>query len=310
MSRRSVDRFLALAIVVLPVGAHAAQPASGDPPKPAEDVAIATGTPSNANGTASAVTVADAMVRTDDRLATYTGGSTFGVSLGTSVAGGNFGTGQRSTLWSTAVGARYAIGSLRLTASLPYLHIRGRGSIFSGIDGTPLIVSGGTPGRKVTNKGVGDLTLGAAYTLPTGEGKPEIEFSGRVKIPTAEESRRISSGKTDYSAGLQVTQPIGRFAPFASVTYRVFGDPAAINLRNGFAASTGTSFSLGERAIGLVSYHYARAATRLVRDSHELFAGASTKLPGSEVRATVFGTGGLSKGAAAASGGVSLALEF
>ncbi len=284
-------------------------------PDPAPETAAeappeVSGSPSNANATVSAATVAAAVVRTDDRLSASTGITNFGLSLGTSYAGGNFGTAQSSTLWSTAFGAHYATGSLRLNASIPYLRIRGRGLIFSGIDGTPLIVSGGTPGRKATNKGLGDVSLGAAYTLPTGEGRPEIEFSGRVKFPTATDSSQLSTGKTDYSAGVQVTKAIGRFAPFVSGTYRIFGDPRRIDLRNGFAASAGTSLALGDRSVALLSYHYARAATRLVRDSHELFAGASTRLPGSAVRATAFATTGISGGAAAASGGLSLALEF
>ena len=293
---------------VLPAAAQAAQAGQPAAPPPAE--AEATGSPSNANATVSAATVASAAVRPDDRAEDAAGHTNFGLSLGTSVAGGNFGTAQSSTLWSTALGAHYALGPLRLSASLPYLHIRGRGLIFSGIDGTPLIVSGGTPGRKVVHKGVGDVTFGAAYTLPASDGQPEIEFSGRVKFPTATNASQLSTGKVDYSAGVQVTKSIGRFAPFISGTYRFFGDPARIDLRDGFAASAGTSLSLGDRSVGLFSYHYARAATRLVRDSHELFAGASTRLPGMPLRATAYATAGLSSGAAAASGGLSVALEF
>lgn len=300
-------RFLFLALALTGVTCNAANAQTAAPGAGAEP--IASGSPSNGNATASPATVADAMVRTDDRLSAHSSSSRFGVSLGTSFAGGSFGSGQGSHLWSTALGARYAVGPLRLTASVPYLRIRGRGLIFSGIDATPLIVSGGTPGPKATNSGVGDLTLGAAYTLPIGSG-PEIEVSGRVKLPTARESRQISTGKTDYSVGVQITQPIGRIAPFVSATYRAFGDPATIDLRNGFAASAGTSIGIGDRSIALLSYHYARAATRLVRDSHELFAGASTRFANTALRGSLFATAGVSSGAAAASGGLSLAIEF
>ncbi len=306
MIARSAASLLALALVAVPLTAQAAS----DPSSSGTDAPEATGSPSAANATVSAATVAAAAVRTDDRLSAGTGISSLGVSLGTSYAAGNFGTAQNSTLWSTALGIHYAVGTLRLSASMPYLRIRGRGLIFSGIDGTPLIVSGGTPGRKVTNDGIGDLTLGAAYTLPVSDGQPEIELSGRVKIPTATDASQLSTGKTDYSAGVQITKPLGRFAPFVSGTYRIFGDTALVDLRDGFAASAGTSLSLGSRSVALVSYHYARAATRLVRDSHEVFAGASTRFPGSALRATAYATAGLSSGAAAASGGLSLAVEF
>lgn len=299
-----------LLLGALSAAAHGALQVSDPAPSPIEQAKVATGTPSNANGTASPATIADAMVRTDDRLAAYTNSSNIGLSLGTAVAGGSFGSGQASSLWSTALGARYAVGALRLTASIPYLRVRGRGLIFSGIDATPLIVSGGTPGPKLTNEGIGDLTVGAAYTLPHGAGRPEVELSGRVKFPTARRSDQLSTGKKDYSAGVQVTQAVGRFGPFVSASYRHFGDPATIALRSGFAASAGSSLSVGERSVVLVSYHYARAATRLVRDSHELFAGASTRIADTGLRGTIFSTAGLSSGAAATSGGVSLAVEF
>ena len=268
-----------------------------------------TGSPSNATATVSPTTVADAAMKSDDALPNDDSGR-FGVSLGTSLASGDFGSDQGSRLWSTALGARYAIGGLRLTASIPYLEILSRGLIFSGIDSTPVIAAGGTPGPRTTNKGWGDITLGGAYTFGTGEGRPEVELSGRVKLPTATDHSQLSTGKTDYSVGAQVTQSMGRIAPFASVTYRIFGDPDTIDLRNGFAASAGSSFSLSGKSVALLSYHYARGASRLVRDAHEVFAGASTRIGDTALRATAYGTAGLSSGAAAVSGGLSVALDF
>jgi hypothetical protein len=275
---------------------------------PAQE-AISTGSPSNATATVSPTTVAQALARPDD-AASSGQSSSFGLSLGTSIAGGNFGSSQGSRLLSTALGARLAVGTLRLSASIPYLDIRSRGLIYSGIDSTPVIAAPGTPGPKLKNNGLGDITLGGAYTLPMSSDAPEIELSGRVKLPTATRKSQLSTGKTDYSAGIQVTKLVGRFAPFVSGTYRIFGDPAAINLRNGFAASAGSAVLLSESSTGLFSYHYAKAATRLVKDSHELFAGISTKMPMSGLRLTAFVTGGLSKGAASTSGGLSLSLDF
>jgi hypothetical protein len=286
--------------------AWAADQASGNAPV---QESVATGSPSNANATVSPTTVAEAMARPDETGST-TGSTSFGLSLGTSIAGGNFGSSQGSRLLSTALGARLAIGTLRLSASIPYLNIRSRGLIYSGIDSTPVIAAPGTPGPKIKHDGIGDATLGAAYTLQGGGDAPEIELSGRVKLPTATKSSQLSTGKTDYSAGVQVTKLVGRFAPFVSGTYRIFGDPAAINLRDGFAASAGSAVLIDQRSTALFSYHYARAATRLVKDSHELFAGISTKMPTSSLRLTAFVTGGLSKGAAATSGGLSVSLDF
>jgi hypothetical protein len=267
-----------------------------------------TGSPSNATATVSPTSVADALSRPD--AAGESSGIGFGLSYGMSIASGNFGTAQDSRLLATAIGARIGIGALRLSTSIPYLNIRSRGTIFSGIDSTPVVAAGGTPGRKVSRDGLGDITFGAAYTFQSDGSTPEIELSGRVKVPSATKASGLSTGKTDYSAGIQVTKLVGRVAPFVSGTYRIFGDPAAIDLRNGFAGSTGAAVLLGDRSTALFSYHYARSATRLVRDSHELFGGVSTRLPDSALRLTGFVTKGISSGAAAVSGGLSLSLDF
>jgi hypothetical protein len=262
-----------------------------------------TGSPSNAGATVSVTSV-------DSAAARGTGTGAIDISLGTSLASGKFGTSSRSTIWSTALGVRYAVDGLRLSASVPYMRLRSADTIFTGIDSTPVLVSTAPSGPRTTHRGLGDATLGASYTLPAAPSAVEIELSGRAKLPTASRSSGLSTRKADYSAGVQITKAIGRFAPFASGTYRILGDPAGFDLRNGFAASVGTSYIVSSNAVLLTSYHYARAASRLVGDSHELFAGASTRLPGSRLRLTGFVTHGLSDGAARTSGGVSLAFGF
>mgnify|MGYP004521473795 CR=1 FL=1 len=254
--------------------------------------------------------VAQALARSDEAAAANAGRPSFGLSLGTSIAGGDFGTSQNSQLVSTALGARLSLGTLRLSASLPYLSVRSTGLIYSGIDSTPVIVAGGRPGRRQHLDGLGDLTLGGAYTISSAGGGPEVELSGRVKLPTSKRSDQLSTQKTDYSVGAQVTQTIGRFAPFVAGSYRFFGDPAVINLKNGAAFSAGSAVVLGRSATALLSYHYARKASALVKDAHELFAGASTRIGETQLRLTGFVTAGVSSGAASKSGGLSVSLDF
>ena len=188
------------------------------------------------------------------------------------------------------------------------MRIRSRSTIFTGIDATPVLVAIDTSATKRTSEGFGDLTLGAAYTIAPSGSPVEIELSGRAKINTAGRSSGLSSGANDYAVGADVSIPAGRVTPFASVTYRFLGDTRVYDLRDGPAASAGTSLALGADAFLLASYHYSRAATRQVEDGHELFAGASQKLRGTPLRLTGFTTVGLSRGAAAISGGVALSV--
>ena len=256
------------------------------------------GSPSNATTTVSPFTVAQAV----DAPAAPSSG--VDLSLGTSYASGDFGAATDTEISNTAFGVRYFTGNVRLSASIPYMWVRSNGRIFTGIDSTPVVVAPGT-GRRLTSKGLGDLTLGGSYAVPGSVSGFELELSGRVKVPTAGRSSGLSSGKTDASIGAQVTRAIGRFAPYASFTYRWLGRPDDIDVRNGFAASAGGSVLIGERTVVLGSYHFAQAASRYIPDSHELFLGASRRLGEGKYRLTAFVTGGLSKGAAGVSGGLS-----
>ncbi|MFK3891301.1 hypothetical protein [Sphingomonas sp. NPDC079357] len=258
--------------------------------------------PSSATATVSASSVPQAMERLDG------GGSTVDVSLGTLYGAGKFGTGSTTTIWSSAASARVHIDNLTLSASLPWMQIRSRSTIFTGIDATPVLIAPNTAIAKRTTEGFGDLTVGAAYTIaPTGL-PVEVELSARAKLNTASSSSGLSSGSNDYALGADVSVPLGKVTPFASFTYRFLGDTDAYVLRDGPAASAGASLGLGSEAFLVASYHYSSAATRQVSAAHELFAGASQRIAGTPFRLTGFVTTGLSSGAAAISGGAALSI--
>ncbi|KQM46279.1 hypothetical protein ASE69_16405 [Sphingomonas sp. Leaf208] len=236
------------------------------------------------------------------------GDTVFNLSLGTSYAEGKFGTRSDTTIWSSALGARLRSGDWTLSASLPWMRIRSRSTIFTGIDSTPVLVAPNTAAQKRTMNGFGDLTLGAAYTIAPAASPIEVQMSGRAKINTATKGSGLSSGENDYALGTDVSLPIGRVTPFASFTYRFLGDTTLYRLRNGPAASAGASYAFGRDSVFVASYHYARAATRLVQDSHELFGGVSTRVPSMPLRLTGFATAGLSNGAAGLSAGLALSV--
>jgi hypothetical protein len=211
--------------------------------------------PSSATSTVSPSSVPQAMERVDgeDMNASF--------ALGTSYAEGKFGTGSKTAISTSAISARLRFGDLGLSASLPWMRIRSRSTIFTGIDATPVLVAPNTLLEKQTSKGFGDLTLGASYTIAPENLPVELELSGRAKINTATKRSGLSSGENDYSLGADVSVPLGRITPIISFSYRFLGDSAAYRLRDGPAASAGASYALGAKSFVLVSYHYSRAET-------------------------------------------------
>lgn len=232
------------------------------------------------------------------------------LSLGTSYAAGDFGTNSNTTILTSALGARLRLGDWGLTASLPWMRIQSRSTVFTGIDATPVLVAPNTALSRKVSSGLGDLTIGGSFTFIPKYSRVELQFSGRAKLNTASKSSGLSSGKNDYSLGADISVPVGKVTPFASFSYRFLGDTATYVLRDGPAASAGASYALNDKSFLLVSYHYSLSATRLVNDSHEVFVGASTKVRGSPLRLTGYATAGLSSGAAAASGGLALSVDL
>lgn len=258
--------------------------------------------PSSATTTISPSSVPQAMDRMNIK------DTILNLSLGTIYAEGKFGTDSKTTIWSSALGARLRYGDWTLSASLPWMQIRSRSTIFTGIDSTPVLVATNTSANKRTANGFGDLTIGGSYTVARASLPVEVQISGRAKINTATVKSGLSSGENDYALGTDVSLPLNKVTPFVSFTYRFLGNTTLYRLRNGPAASAGASYTLGRESALLVSYHYARAATRQVEDSHELFAGASTRVAATPLRLTGFATAGLSRGAAAVAGGLALSV--
>lgn len=218
----------------------------------------------------------------------------FGLSFSTGVdySSGDYGLDEKTKILVVPFSLRATTGNLAFTASLPYLRIDGPGGVVVGPGGEPLP---GVPSAGGVRKGLGDLSLGATYTIPAETlGGLELGLGGRVKLPTASKQRQLSTGKTDFTVSADISYPMGTVVPFVNLGYRVLGDPDGFDLRNGPTASVGSTFQVGQ-AVLIASYDYARASSALSEDSHEIFAGLSGPVT-SGLTLTGYAVAGLSDG--------------
>ena len=235
---------------------------------------------------------------------------TFSIGTGYSVWHGDFGAPTKTLIWSALVDARYQTGGLRLTAVLPRMRIRSDGAFFAGLGGTPLFAAPNIKPARRVREGWGDVTLGAAYLLPGGgERGFDLELNGRAKLPTATKSSQLSTGKADYSGGVELSTTRGNFTPAVSANYRVFGDTKTWHFQNGFYVTAGGSYAITPRTAVLLTYEYTQAASRFIGDAHEVVLGASTPLT-QGLRLTAYASKGLSQGASDLSAGAHLSLAL
>ena len=193
---------------------------------------------------------------------------------------------------------------LSLSASIPYVRISGPGVVL-GPDGKPLP---GFPVANTTRKGIGDLGISGTVSIPTGDSPWLIDLTGRVKLPTASRSRGLSTGKTDFSAGVDISYLIGKIAPFVDIDYRLPGNVAGVNLRNSISTSVGATIIRGKKAV-ILSYDYEQAISAFSKDGHSLFAAYSAPLS-KKLNWTLYGSAGLSSGSSAVEAGLLFSLRL
>lgn len=213
-------------------------------------------------------------------------------STGADYSTGDFGAASKTKILVVPFSLRATYGQSRFTATLPYLRIDSPGGVIIGPDGNPLP---GVPTASGVRKGLGDLSLGYSYSVPPEAlGGFELDVGGRVKLPTSAESKQLGTGKTDFTVSADVSYPVGLMSPFVTVGYRFLGDPAGVDLQNGFNGSVGTTVQFGP-AVAILSYDYTEASSPLAEDSQELFAAISGPVA-KRLTLTGYGIAGLSEG--------------
>lgn len=223
---------------------------------------------------------------------------------------GKHGTGQKIETLSTPVTARFSTGRIQLSATLPYVRVDAPGNVVAGgagLLGVPIIVDPSQPATRDRREGLGDLKLGAAWSVPNS--LFDLTLLGQVKLPTASAHKRLGTGETDYMVGAEVARRFGSLTPFAGLSYTLPGDPSGYELRNSLSARAGLAAALSQRVRGYVSYSYAQSLSRLVANQQQVTTGINAGLS-NRLTLGLYGSAGLSEGAPDAGAGIQLGIKL
>jgi len=219
------------------------------------------------------------------------------ISSGVEYEEGDFGTGQRvkTTSIQSSIGVRK--GQVQVYATLPYVRVDAPGNVVTGgggLLGLPIIVDPDRPATRNRREGLGDMKLGAEYTVPSRS--VGLTVSGQVKVPTASASKGLGTGKADYALGAELSKTLSTVTPFAGVGYTISGDPEDLDLRNSLSARAGAAVQMGPQVRGHVSYGYAQSLSHLVPNEQQVTGGINANVS-QRVGLGVYGSAGLSEGA-------------
>ncbi|MEQ1688223.1 MAG: hypothetical protein ABL874_06595, partial [Sphingopyxis sp.] len=177
--------------------------------------------------------------------------------------GVNYSTGDYDSLIanteviSVPVALRYHNGGFSLKVSVPYVHVSGPGSLLDtpqgggtgesdeGGDEEEGAELGTTPiaPTMLTRSGLGDVALTASYSFPLGD-HFYLDATGRVKLPTASQIKRLGSGEVDYSGGVELGYDDGTMGYYISGRRRFIGNSPTSARRDVWGLATGFSAAI------------------------------------------------------------------
>lgn len=171
-------------------------------------------------------------------------------TLGTGInySKGDYGFATDTEVLYAPLNLGYEGSAWLLRASIPWISIKGPAANTGG---------GGVP-RPTTDEesGIGDIYASATYRFGETLGPVYMDFTGRVKFPTADETVGLGTGETDYYGQFDFYRTFGNATPFASVGYRFLGDSPTYQLEDGLLASAGSHFRVSPSTIWTLAVNW------------------------------------------------------
>ena len=230
------------------------------------------------------------------------------LSVGADYSAGKFGQTQNTDLLYIPVTAKHEAGRWTFKAVVPYIHITGPGNVVGSPDNIVILPGGAAAIR--TENGLGDVVASAFYNVLNESSAPlGLDLGAKIKFGTADASRGLGTGKTDYALQADLFKPVGALTAFGSLGYRWYGDPAGTDLKNAFYGAIGASYKVSQPTTVGLAYD---ARGRISQGG-----GAVSELTVFATRAfspawklQIYGVKGFADGSPDAAGGAVLSYSF
>jgi len=215
-------------------------------------------------------------------------------STGLDYSQGKYTDTQTTKILYAPFNATMLFGDFTAKATVPYIRITGPGTVVGG-GGVGPIARNNPSGTITTESGIGDIVAALSYTKMAQNNTLFIDFTGKVKLPTASSTKNLGTGLTDYTAQIDLTKAAGPVNLFGTIGYRWMGSSPTFVLQNGFISSVGFSTDISANTnVGLI-YDYREAASLTAQNPSEITGFIGWKLS-KQVRLQTYGVVGFSNG--------------
>lgn len=169
------------------------------------------------------------------------------VGTGIDYSSGDYGDTVDTDFLAIPVNVKYQAENFYLRASTSWLDVKGPAGFTPGDGG----VTTRTPrGQVISRNGMGDVNLTAGYSFFLG-GTTYFDAVGKVKLPTASESKFLGTGSTDFTAQGEVLHSIGDVSVGAFGGRRFNGSSDLFELRDVWLGGAGVYYKKNKISLGL-----------------------------------------------------------
>ena len=223
----------------------------------------------------------------------------FKAGTGFDFSSGTYGATKSTEVLYLPVTLQAAKGPWTLKAVVPWVRVSGPATLIDGsAEGSITVRNAGSV------SGLGDVGISVMYAVerftPYGV---FIDLTARVKAPTASFVQGLGTGAWDGAFQVDIAKTWGDFMPFATLGYRITGQPKGFALRDVIFGTLGLQYSWHERLATGVFYDVRRAAIKSAAAPQEGTAYINYRFS-EDWSVNVYGVAGFSANSPSAGGGL------
>jgi hypothetical protein len=230
------------------------------------------------------------------------------LSTGFDYSTGDYGRADDTEIWYWPLITKMTYKNWTAKLTVPYLRIKGPGAVLGGEGGVVIDDDDPTPDIVTTESGLGDIIGALTYTLDLEDYDLYLDFTGKIKFPTADEDKGLGTGETDYTIQVDATKMFGSAYIFGGVGRRFVGDNAQLPLDDIWLFNIGGGYQINKKFGVGVAYDFREAASTAENPS-EASAYMTYKITDS-VTTMLYGVVGFSDGSPDTSVGLQLSYKF
>lgn len=234
------------------------------------------------------------------------------ISTGFDFSTGDYGQVESTEIWYLPVTTKATFGDWTAKLTIPYLRIRGPGVVIGGgdsiVDDDDDDIVAGAAKPVTTESGLGDIIAALVYTIDLQDHDIFLDFTGKLKLPTADEDKGLGTGEADFTFQVDATKMFGSVYIFGGLGRKFVGSSAALPLDDIWLFNIGAGNQITKEFGFGASYDFRQSATSSA-DPSELTGYLTYKFTDS-VSTMLYTVVGLSNGSPDAGVGLQLSYKF